>query len=504
MSQEKMNMNKYGLLLIALLLLASPSFADYEHTFNPPEPVYKQVDFMLIPGIPEMNLDFALAWTDSAAGFFLAPYDATILHVDIDGVIHDIFVFSDVGMGRLCIWMCTTPDVNRKRLPERITAYYGEDCGGLKAPSGITTNARNRMFDPDNDLIYLADRGNDRILELSYKPDKLGGQVRLNRIIGEGKLEWPVDVALASYGTGDPAYTDIFVVQWGHQDDEGALVRFNLNGDYKGSWQEIPMPPDQNLIFAHRKPASIECFPDTAEGVENIYVSDASESRIFYYKATKDTDPIRENIVDLIVRTDFWQSGGVFCDDYGRIYICNFASGYIESWEPDLQYAYSPLSVPEGSQDSLEYPASIVLDTYYGECEALVIEKYWRQTGIKTIIIDGGSSLSKPVLGFEGGNLVAPKREIATSLPLSYKLNHAYPNPFNSECKISFQIPVETHVNLEVFNILGQKVATLIDETKKAGSYTANFDASKLSSGTYFYTLRTDSYSNTKSVILIK
>lgn len=250
-------MKKLTAFIIFLVFGISPSFAHYVHTLDPPEPSFKQKNFLCIQGIPEMNLDFALAWTDSAAGLFLAPYDAVILHVSVEGQTHDVFIFSDWGMQRLCIWMCTAPDANGHRLPERITAYYGEDCDSLKSPSGLTTNARNRLFDPDNDVIYLADRGNNRVLELAYSPDTLGGQIRYNRTIGQGHLEYPVDVALASYGTGDPAYTDLYVVQWGRDRDAGALVRFDLSGTYKGSWQEIPMPPNGDLTFAHRKPMSV-------------------------------------------------------------------------------------------------------------------------------------------------------------------------------------------------------------------------------------------------------
>jgi hypothetical protein len=495
-------MKKSLLILLGYLLLASPCFARGVHEFNPPAPEWQRVNFLRIPGIIEMNLDFALAWTDSAAGLFLAPYDAVILHVDVDGQPHDVYIFSDMGMQRLCIWMCTALDSAQNRYPETITAYYGEDCGFLRAPSGITTNARNRLFDPENDLIYLADRGNDRILELAYDPDIEGGRIRFNRSIGEGYVEWPVDVALATYGGSNPATTDIFVVDWGHEPEQGELVRFDLYGSFKGSWRGIPDSPKPVVPFA--KPVSIECFPDTAPGYEDIYISETHGSRILHELASFDTEPYAWLLQDLKIPANYWESGGVICDDYGRAYICNTAAGIIESWETGFNYQYPDYDGSDGRQDPLEYPTGIVLDTYYGVCEALVLERFWRETGIKTFIIDGGASMSKMPLGFVGGNLVQPAKLSVTQLPFEYNLNTAYPNPFNSECRILYDIPERTHVLIEVFNVLGQKVSTLVNEIKEPGRYGVNFDASKLSSGTYFYSLKTDRYSKTKSVVLIK
>ena len=92
-------MRKIMLFMIASILSASPSFARYIHTHNPPEPVFQQANFLRIPGIPEMNLDFALAWTDSAAGLFIQPFDAVVLHVIIDG--EALAALEEMGLGYL-------------------------------------------------------------------------------------------------------------------------------------------------------------------------------------------------------------------------------------------------------------------------------------------------------------------------------------------------------------------------------------------------------------------
>jgi len=90
------------------------------------------------------------------------------------------------------------------------------------------------------------------------------------------------------------------------------------------------------------------------------------------------------------------------------------------------------------------------------------------------------------------------------TLPTAYTLDQNFPNPFNPSTKINFSLPVEGFVTLDVYNSIGQKVATLVNETKTAGTYAVNFDASGLTSGIYFYKINSGSFSETKKMILLK
>ena len=75
-------------------------------------------------------------------------------------------------------------------------------------------------------------------------------------------------------------------------------------------------------------------------------------------------------------------------------------------------------------------------------------------------------------------------------VPEEFSLYQNYPNPFNPSTTIRYDIPQESHVLLEVYNVLGQRVAVLVDEFRQAGSYTAHFDAGNVSSGIYIYRLK--------------
>ena len=86
----------------------------------------------------------------------------------------------------------------------------------------------------------------------------------------------------------------------------------------------------------------------------------------------------------------------------------------------------------------------------------------------------------------------------------SFKLNQNYPNPFNPSTQIKYSIPVETHVELKVYNVLGNEVATLVNEEEPAGEYTVKFNASSLSSGVYIYRLQTDYSTITRKMTLIR
>jgi len=91
-----------------------------------------------------------------------------------------------------------------------------------------------------------------------------------------------------------------------------------------------------------------------------------------------------------------------------------------------------------------------------------------------------------------------------TSLPESIYLYQNYPNPFNPVTTIKYHLQKTGFVSLKVYDVLGKEVITLLNENKKAGSYSIQFDGSKLASGIYYYSLIAGSKRITKSMILLK
>jgi hypothetical protein len=99
--------------------------------------------------------------------------------------------------------------------------------------------------------------------------------------------------------------------------------------------------------------------------------------------------------------------------------------------------------------------------------------------------------------------------EVEVSIPDVFTLEQNYPNPFNPSTKINFSLAVDSKVNLKVFDVLGQEVATLISSDLVAGSHKVDFDASSLNSGVYFYKIEATgidgtNFTNVKKMILTK
>ncbi len=97
--------------------------------------------------------------------------------------------------------------------------------------------------------------------------------------------------------------------------------------------------------------------------------------------------------------------------------------------------------------------------------------------------------------------------QVSIAVPKAFVLRQNYPNPFNPTTTISYDIPgTETQhtVSLRVYDILGKEVATLVNETKEAGSYQVTFDASKFASGIYFYKLQAGNFTSVKKLVLMK
>ncbi len=91
------------------------------------------------------------------------------------------------------------------------------------------------------------------------------------------------------------------------------------------------------------------------------------------------------------------------------------------------------------------------------------------------------------------------------NIPDQFKLLQNYPNPFNPKTIISYQLAVISHVELDIYNIVGQKVATLVNEKQLAGTYQVQWDAGKYSSGVYYYRLSTDAgFVHTRKLVLLK
>jgi len=136
----------------------------------------------------------------------------------------------------------------------------------------------------------------------------------------------------------------------------------------------------------------------------------------------------------------------------------------------------------------------------------------WQYITIPNVWLPQGTNSLQVRLFFGNFNLSYVKFDLIAvdveneveNLPAEFSLNQNYPNPFNPLTNISWQSPTSGWQTLKIYDVLGNEIATLVDEYRNAGYYELEFDASNLPSGIYFYKLNTGNYTDTKKLILLK
>ncbi len=101
-------------------------------------------------------------------------------------------------------------------------------------------------------------------------------------------------------------------------------------------------------------------------------------------------------------------------------------------------------------------------------------------------------------------DLATSVRENSSDQPTQYTLLQNYPNPFNPSTTIIYEIPNRTYVTLEIYDVLGRKIATLVDGIQEAGRYKAIWDVRTMSSGVYFYRLTAGQQIFAKKMVIIR
>lgn len=132
--------------------------------------------------------------------------------------------------------------------------------------------------------------------------------------------------------------------------------------------------------------------------------------------------------------------------------------------------------------------------TFYAKGGGKFKVKVYVYNSKDTSSIEWNVNVSGPVSVVDNGNINR----------FNYYLDQNYPNPFNPETKIKYGLAMDGRIRIELFNILGQKVSTLVDEIKKAGNYEISFKGQNLPSGTYLYRITSGSYMQVKKMMLLK
>jgi subtilisin family serine protease len=208
--------------------------------------------------------------------------------------------------------------------------------------------------------------------------------------------------------------------------------------------------------------------------------------------ALNNVDSVNFNIGDTLNYTLSYTNFG---SDIARNLVITF---------PTTQY-FKPIGSTSWTIDSLavndtvHLPVSLV---FIGKQQST--DKYTHYSPSLTWTSGGTNYLRNSKILVDFQNNVTGIAETNNAIPNKFELYQNYPNPFNPSTTIKYDLAKETRVKLVVYDILGREVATLVNETEKAGSYHVIWDASRLASGVYFYRIQAKDYSAVKKLLLLK
>jgi photosystem II stability/assembly factor-like uncharacterized protein len=156
------------------------------------------------------------------------------------------------------------------------------------------------------------------------------------------------------------------------------------------------------------------------------------------------------------------------------------------------------ITTDNGLSWSQENSGLPIFDTFFGTLSLAYSNNGFLFTGT-TRSLDG-----MPVSVFRSVDPITSVKSSEENIPKEFSLAQNYPNPFNPTTTIKYSVPKSSLVVLKIYDVLGNEIATLVNEEKERGVYTVNFDASQLASGIYLYRLQAGSFIETKKMILLK
>jgi hypothetical protein len=230
-------------------------------------------------------------------------------------------------------------------------------------------------------------------------------------------------------------------------------------------------------------------------GIKRRLVNNTAPGVFFYY--TKITAPSASFTVD-IVQTKNDATFPFFTAHQDQIVLysadCNKLGYGTEVSTGQCSVAITGATVGQNFIIGIKYSTSSVVGTFVGNTKPTVHYDFATKIGVNQVDFDAdGIDLSNCV----GNTIIA-------DAPVNLELAENYPNPFNPQTEIAFGLPEASLITLDIYNVLGQKVATLANGYFEAGRHTITWDASNQASGIYFYRLTTPDGALTKKMLLLK
>ncbi len=473
------------LLLIGLLTSAASA-----------QPIITPTNFLNTLEPPRMCQDYIDLEFGDTTLFMAQPSGRAIIRADLGAKIRYLYIFCDHPFNRLIIF--SIDDDGEKRKPNGIKAYgrqlqpanfriddglsfftppyQGQDSAEcFLGPVDIVSSSKHSFYDPAVDFIYVVDQGNMRIVKLRY-------DVSLDSLIwvdsfGSDVLDMPTAIDYADYGDMDLDNDDIFVTDG----MRSKIFRFSRNGFLEmsyGGWG--------SSIGSVGYPTGIAV--SAVDSLSNIfYLTDSRNHRVMRYRS--DTNgPISVESWYVFPMDVQRFVKGVDTDTDGNVYVIDNFTHLVTVFTPDLGTILTTYGSFGYEPGLFDHPYDIYID----KNEMQICEKWGAQSGIQSFDLQSGQP--KPA---------------GEELPRRFFLYQNYPNPFNSNTIINFDLPETAETRLVIYNILGQSVATPLDETLPPGSHSVTWDGRtssglRVASGVYFYVISSNQRYAARKLLLLK
>jgi sugar lactone lactonase YvrE len=405
----------------------------------------------------------------------------------------------------------------------------GTTAGLLSAPTGVFVDANGRL--------WVADRDNNRVLRFDNASTKPNGS-NADGVLGQTNFLTSAS-GLTSSTMNAPwgVYVDASGILWVAERSNNRVTRFNnaaglSNGSAaSGVLGQTDFVTGSSGLTQSKFDGPRGVFMD---GLGRLYVGDEGNSRIIVFSGAA-TKPNGGNADYVLGQPDFTTTGSSTTAtnlSYPSTIFVDNTNNHI--WVPDtynhriLRYDVSPLPVEllsftanvQDKQVTLNWKTASELNN-----NGFEVQKSVENSGFVTIgFIKGAGTTSlqqeysftdKNLSGgkcfyrlkqidFDGTYEYSAEIEVNVVNPDEYLLLNNYPNPFNPSTKIGYYLKEKTDVKVIIMNSLGEEIAVLVNGIQEEGFHELEFNALNLSSGIYFYTLKTAQFNETKKMILMK
>ena len=352
--------------------------------------------------------------------------------------------------------------------------------GGLMigtAPDSISDGVRNPFGEPDGDFQVLPG-GNIELIE----PGTFTSQETFSRF-SASRAETPIrlEIIQQSYASDSIAHDDFLILRYIVKNT--SIVWPTIHGLYVGLYL------DWDIVTFSSDAGGWEASEGFAWMAYNNGVTHSS------FRAVK--------VVDGITATAFTATSSLIC--YTHPTHCPGGDGFTEQEKYDaLTDGFSSGSTYKTAQEDLNQVISVgPITLHAGQVDTVAFALLAGNS-----LADVTAAAAAAQMAYDGV-ITDVEDETGDMLPGQFTLSQNYPNPFNPHTTIEYSLPVKSHVVLSIYNILGQKVRTLIDKNQGAGCQVVLWDGKTdrgkgVASGIYFYRLQGDEVTITKRMLLLK